>query len=322
MIKTTKDNAWILPCLAAQGVQPSVDDKFFFNKEWHLQRARETIAERMLGQKQAKEIPLADLPTDDGYTIADLPEAVATAIAKPYGTLGIDSSEKWGATTSPWFLFQHQAEDYIRGKISRCMMRKLPSAIERLELALGCFKWAAICGVSDIPKFQGYFTSALIFDRDATVEMNGETIDVEPTKTTVPISDAMLMQVWEELKRVGGIVADIYKDMPKQPTPRRDDYVVSQPQLSKILTNLRVPITVRQIQNWELSLRSNYEKGTKPPEGYTLQTRMTLESATAWATTYAHREQSKINTKNALGEDSLKTVGQRDKNLDRASGQS
>ena len=209
MIKTTKDNAWILPCLAAQGVQPSADDKFFFNKEWHLQRAREAIAERMLGPKQAKETPLADLPTDDGHTIADLPEAVATAIARPYGTLGIDSSKKWGATTSPWFLFQHQAEDYIRGKISRCMMRKLPSTIERLELALGCLKWAAICGVHDIPNFQGYFTSALIFDRDATAEMNGETIDVEPAKTAVPISDALVMQIWEELKRMGKVQEQI-----------------------------------------------------------------------------------------------------------------
>lgn len=202
MIKATKDNAWILPCLAEQGITPSVDDKFFFKKDWHLQRAKESIAELMLGTKQAKETPLADIPTDEGQTIADLPEIVATAIAKPYGTLGLDSSERWGATTSPWFLFQHQAEDFIRGKISRCMMRKLNTTVERLELALGCFKWASISGVRDIPGFQDYFTTALILDKDATAEMNGETIDVEPLKTEAPIGNAVLAQILDEQKRM------------------------------------------------------------------------------------------------------------------------
>ena len=83
-------------------------------------------------------------------------------------------------------------------------------------------------------------------------------------------------------------------------TPRPGDYEVTQIALSKILEGLGAGVTVKTIQRWEKYLATNGKEGTKPPDGYTLQTRQTLAGATAWARAYAAREKSKLNTRVSL----------------------
>ena len=82
-------------------------------------------------------------------------------------------------------------------------------------------------------------------------------------------------------------------------TPRPGDYEVKQLQLSIILEGLNANVTVRTIQRWETYLKGG-KRGTKPPEGYTLETRRTLAGATTWAETYATKEKAKLNTKVSL----------------------
>lgn len=83
-------------------------------------------------------------------------------------------------------------------------------------------------------------------------------------------------------------------------TPRPGDYEVKQNQLSTILEGMNAKATVRTIQRWETYLKEGGEQGTKPPEGYTLETRRTLAGATTWAETYATKERAKLNTKVSL----------------------
>ena len=82
--------------------------------------------------------------------------------------------------------------------------------------------------------------------------------------------------------------------------PRPGDCAVTQKQMADILARLNVKGCVRTIQRWEKYLSTGGREGDKPPEGYTLQTRLTLESATAWAKHYAAQEKSKLNVKVSL----------------------
>ena len=84
--------------------------------------------------------------------------------------------------------------------------------------------------------------------------------------------------------------------------PRPNDYECSGKNLEQILTRLNVKRGVRQIRRWEDYIRTSGEDGTKPPSGYTLQTRLTLASATAWAETFATKEKAKLRTKTYLNE--------------------
>lgn len=84
--------------------------------------------------------------------------------------------------------------------------------------------------------------------------------------------------------------------------PRPSDYQVDQPTLSQWLANANVSITVRQIQRWEQYLKTDGKKGTKPPDGYTLQTRITTVSAEAWVSHYATQEKGKLTTRNFFNE--------------------
>ena len=84
--------------------------------------------------------------------------------------------------------------------------------------------------------------------------------------------------------------------------PRPSDYECSEKNLEQILTRLNVKRTVRQIRRWEDYIRTSGEEGTQPPSGYTLQTRLTLASATAWAETFATKEKAKLRTKTYLNE--------------------
>lgn len=80
-------------------------------------------------------------------------------------------------------------------------------------------------------------------------------------------------------------------------TPRPADYKVTQDQLSEMLKAKNCPKDKRTIIRWEKYLSGNLKNGTKPPEGYTLQTRLTLESANAFVDFYCANEKSKLNTR-------------------------
>ena len=84
--------------------------------------------------------------------------------------------------------------------------------------------------------------------------------------------------------------------------PRPSDYQVSQAGLSQLLAMKDVATTVRQIQRWEQYLRKNGKSGSKPPDGYTLQTRLTTLGAGLWVEAYAARERGKLTTRNYLDE--------------------
>lgn len=80
-------------------------------------------------------------------------------------------------------------------------------------------------------------------------------------------------------------------------TPSQAEYQVSTEQLSGILSRLNASIGKRMIEKWEQYLRSNGSKGNRPPVGYTLQTRLELSGAVAWARTYAAGRNGKLRTK-------------------------
>ena len=71
-----------------------------------------------------------------------------------------------------------------------------------------------------------------------------------------------------------------------QRTPR-GGYNVTQEEAARLLAR-----TVRTVKNWEA--------GKNTPEGYSRETRRTLETFTAWASSWAARQESKLNTKKAM----------------------
>lgn len=66
-----------------------------------------------------------------------------------------------------------------------------------------------------------------------------------------------------------------------------------------ILERLNCPKSIKTLQRWA--------KGQNTPEDFTPEKMDSVEAFTAWATIYAHREQSKINTNNALRIDNPKS---------------
>ena len=82
--------------------------------------------------------------------------------------------------------------------------------------------------------------------------------------------------------------------------PRTSNYAVTQKALSQLLEKFNAKVTERQIKRWEQFIKTNGRKGTKPPDGYTLETRKTLAGATAWAKNYADLEKGRLNTKVSL----------------------
>lgn len=82
--------------------------------------------------------------------------------------------------------------------------------------------------------------------------------------------------------------------------PPSTNCVVSPPQLSQILEGLNVKRSSRTIERWDEYLKTDGERGSAPRGGYTLQTRTSLESATAWARSFAAQELSKLHIKVSL----------------------
>ena len=83
---------------------------------------------------------------------------------------------------------------------------------------------------------------------------------------------------------------------------RPSDYGCSEQDFARILEKLNVRRTERQIRRWEEYIRTCGKKGSQPPSGYSLQTRLTVASATAWAQSYANLEKAKLTTKTYLNE--------------------
>ena len=81
--------------------------------------------------------------------------------------------------------------------------------------------------------------------------------------------------------------------------PRTADYQVTQEQLARMLTARNCPKTEKTIQRWEKYLQTNGmgKDVTKPPTGYTLQTRLTDKTAAAWVEAYTASDTAKLNTK-------------------------
>ena len=84
--------------------------------------------------------------------------------------------------------------------------------------------------------------------------------------------------------------------------PRPSDYECSEKALSQILGRLNVGKSERQIRRWEKYIETRGKEGSQPPQGYSLRTRLTLASATAWAQSYANLEKAKLTTKTYLNE--------------------
>ena len=80
-------------------------------------------------------------------------------------------------------------------------------------------------------------------------------------------------------------------------TPRPADYQVTQDQLSGMLKARNCPKDKRTIIRWEKYLRGDLENGTKPPEGYTLQTRLTINSVKVWLDTYTRQDIGRMKVK-------------------------
>lgn len=84
--------------------------------------------------------------------------------------------------------------------------------------------------------------------------------------------------------------------------PRPADLQCSERELEEILGNFGVKRGERQIRRWEEFLLNGGKSGSKPPMGYTLQTRLTIAAATAWARSFANHEKGKLSAKTFFDE--------------------
>lgn len=107
-------------------------------------------------------------------------------------------------------------------------------------------------------------------------------------------------ELGEKQDRAADVAAQTNALVKAHMTPRPADYKVTQGQLCDILAGLNCARTEMTIQRWEKYLSTDGSEGTKPPSGYTLQTRLTSEAATAWAKSFAAAEKSKLNVKCSL----------------------
>ena len=107
-------------------------------------------------------------------------------------------------------------------------------------------------------------------------------------------------QMKKKQDEMNGKVEDTNSLIRAHVLPRPADYAVSTDDLSKILERLEIKRGKRTIERWEQYITTNGKNGVQQPDGYTLQTRLTLQSATAWATDFANKEKSKLNAKISL----------------------
>lgn len=115
----------------------------------------------------------------------------------------------------------------------------------------------------------------------------------------VPIEYAKRLDVATKIEHLQQTTDDIDRKV-TNPTPGKNDYQVSAVEMSKILSRLGTGRSARTIQLWEKYLNTNGRIGTKPPMGYDLYTRLTVQTATAWAQDFAAHEKAKLRTKVSL----------------------
>jgi len=122
-------------------------------------------------------------------------------------------------------------------------------------------------------------------------------------KTTIAQKDYDIEDVRQLQRDTLAAVHELKDGKPAQdettvPDPR--DYRVTTGQLADLLTKLHAGRTARMIQKWEQHLKTDGREGTPPPDGYNLGTRLTIETATAWAQTFASHETEKLSNKIAF----------------------
>ena len=142
--------------------------------------------------------------------------------------------------------------------------------------------------------------------RDERIDANSKTDDIAILRA---LSDMSKGEVIDRLDGIQCGVAeglDVTKEMKSIVVsfvlPRPSDYECSEKALSQILDRLNVGKCARQIRRWEKFIETCGKKGSPPPSGYSLQTRLTVASATAWAQSYAALEKSKLSTRTYLNE--------------------
>ena len=85
------------------------------------------------------------------------------------------------------------------------------------------------------------------------------------------------------LINAGRVLNEIKANTQPHTPPRASDREVPQPLAAQILTDAGYSVTTRQVQNWEHYINTRGEKGTKPPEGYSIELRNKYLDFKRWA---------------------------------------
>ena len=124
--------------------------------------------------------------------------------------------------------------------------------------------------------------------------------DVREVKTAAESSDANAAAAKTAATESKSLLDQIVGFFKAHIIPRTSNYAVTQKALSQLLEKFNAKVTERQIKRWEQFIKTNGRKGSKQPDGYTLETRKTLAGATAWVQNYADLEKGRLNTKVSL----------------------
>jgi len=155
-----------------------------------------------------------------------------------------------------------------------------------------------------IPDAEKRITEAMTTSAERTVRaVGGASVRIQNLKDAIEKKDDDLEGVRQLQRDTLAAVHELKDGKPAQdettiPNPR--DYQVTTTQLAELLTKLGAGRSKRMIEKWEQYLKTDKLKGTRPPDGYKLSTRLTIETATAWAQTFASHETDKLSNKIAF----------------------
>lgn len=85
------------------------------------------------------------------------------------------------------------------------------------------------------------------------------------------------------LINTGKVLNEINANTRPRTPPRASDREVHQELAAEILTEVGYSVSTRQVQNWERHINTRGEKGTKPPEGYSIELRNKYLDFIRWA---------------------------------------
>ena len=124
---------------------------------------------------------------------------------------------------SVWRNFKTAAEGFLQDKIGKCLLQGKGHVVDQLRCAIAYIRHATVTTCHDRDDFRDSFIYALWLDREATAEMNGETIDItELPKKPTSISTEDLMQMMQKVKEeahCARVAAEAAADNTK---PRKD----------------------------------------------------------------------------------------------------